>query len=97
MRSYLRDRIYGPTLKFVLGHRFLSFSIFLALLLVTFASIGAGIIRVTIFPSIASDQVSINLLMPEGTNPEITSEIITRVEDAAWRVNDDFTARQTGG
>ena len=95
--SYLRDRIYGPTLKFVLGHRFLSFSIFLALLLVTLASIGAGVIRVTIFPSIASDRVSIDLLMPEGTNPEITSEIITRVEEAAWRVNDEFTARQTGG
>ena len=94
--SFLRDRSYGPTLKFVLRHRFLTFSIFLGLLLVTFASIASGVIRVTLFPSIASDQVSIELLMPEGTNPEITSDIITRVEEAAWRVNEDFTRRQTG-
>jgi multidrug efflux pump subunit AcrB len=94
--SFLRDRSYGPSLRFVLRHRFLSFSIFIGLLLVTFASIAAGVIRVTIFPSIASDRVSIDLLMPEGTNPEITSSIITRVEEAAWKVNEDFTAQQTG-
>ena len=55
-----------------------------------------GWIRVTLFPSIASDQVSIELLMAEGTNPAKTDSIISLVEEAAWRVNEDFTARQTG-
>ena len=94
--SFLRDKTYGPTLRFVLRNRFLTFSIFIGLLLITLASIGAGVVRVTIFPSIASDRVSIDLLMPEGTNPQITSDIITRVEDAVWRVNEEFTERQTG-
>ncbi|MGA9237514.1 efflux RND transporter permease subunit [Robiginitalea sp.] len=95
--SYLRDRMYSPTLRFTLKHRFLTFSIFLGLLFITFASIAAGVIRVTIFPSIASDRVSINLLMPEGTNPEITADIISRVEAATWKVNEDFTSRQSSG
>ncbi|WP_445384123.1 efflux RND transporter permease subunit [Robiginitalea sp. IMCC44478] len=94
--SFCRDTLYAPALRFVLGHRFMSFSVFLGLLIVTFASISAGIIRVTIFPSIASDQVSIDLLMPEGTNPQITYDVITRVEEAAWKVNEDFTKKQTG-
>ncbi|MDG1571912.1 efflux RND transporter permease subunit [Robiginitalea sp. M366] len=94
--AYCREKTYGPVLHFVLRHRFLTMSIFLGLFLVTLASIGSGVVRVTIFPSIASDQVSIELLMPEGTNPDITYDIITRVEDAAWRVNEDFTSRQTG-
>ena len=34
--------------------------------------------------------------MPEGVNPERTDSIITMVEEAAWRVNKDFTERQTG-
>ncbi|WP_372944543.1 efflux RND transporter permease subunit [Muriicola sp.] len=94
--SYLRDKLYSPALHFVLNHRFISFSIFTGLLVITFASIISGVVRVTLFPSVASDQVSIELLMPEGTNPEITEEIISRVEAAAWRVNEDFTARQSG-
>jgi multidrug efflux pump subunit AcrB len=94
--SYLRDKLYSPALHFVLNHRFISFSIFTGLLVITIASIMSGIVSVTIFPSVASDQVSIELLMPEGTNPEITDELITRVEAAAWRVNEDFTARQSG-
>ncbi len=93
--NYLRENLYAPSLRFVLNNRFLSFAIFLGLFMITIASIGAGLIRITIFPSIASDQVNINLLMPEGTNPEKTAEIITMVEAAAWRVNEDYTARQT--
>ena len=54
-------------------------------------------IRVTIFPSIASDRVSIDLLMPEGTNPEITADIISRVEAATWKSKRDFSSRQSSG
>tara|TARA_R110002020_G_scaffold431238_2_gene641235 strand:+ start:10948 stop:14154 length:3207 start_codon:yes stop_codon:yes gene_type:complete len=93
--QYLRDKLYAPTLKFVLQQRFLSFAIIAALLIVTIGAIAGGIVRVTLFPSIASDRVAIDLLMPEGTNPKITDSIITMVEEAAWRVNDDYTARQT--
>ena len=57
---------------------------------------GGGIIRITLFPSVASDRISIDLLMPEGVNPERTDSIITMVENAAWKVNEDFTDRQTG-
>lgn len=94
--TYLRDHIYSPVLKFTLNNRLLSFAILAAFLILTIASIMGGIVRVTLFPSIASDRVSIDLLMPEGTNPAITDSIITMVEDAAWRVNEDYTSRQTG-
>ncbi|HSM64229.1 MAG TPA: efflux RND transporter permease subunit, partial [Gillisia sp.] len=51
---------------------------------------------VTLFPSIASDRVSIDLLMAEGTNPAKTDSIISMVEAAAWRVNKEYTEKQTG-
>lgn len=94
--QWLRDNIYSPVLRFTLNNRFLSFSVLLGLLMITIASINGNVVRVTLFPAIASDQVSIDLLMPEGTNPEITDSIISMVEDAAWRVNDEYTAKQTG-
>lgn len=93
---YCRDRIYSPALRFVLRQRFISFAIVIAAFVITIGAIGGGIIKITLFPSIASDTVSINLLMAEGTNPKITDSVISMVEDAAWRVNKEFTQNQTG-
>jgi multidrug efflux pump subunit AcrB len=66
------------------------------MMILTIGSFQAGVIRSAFFPSIASDRVSIDLLMPEGTNPKITDSIITMVETAAWEVNEDYTQRQSG-
>ncbi len=93
---YLRDNLYSPVLRFVLDQRFLTIAILAALMILTIGSFKGGIIRGAFFPSIASDRVSIDLLMPEGTNPKITDSIITAVESAAWEVNKDFTSRQSG-
>ncbi|WP_224491570.1 efflux RND transporter permease subunit [Robertkochia flava] len=96
LMDYMRDRLYSPTLKFCLRHQVLTMGLFIMALVLTFGSIGGGIIGTTLFPSIASDQVSVNLLMPEGTSPRVTDSIITMVEENAWKVNEKFTARQTG-
>lgn len=93
---YQRDKLYAPTLKFVLNNRLFSLGILAAVLILTIGSIGGNVIRITLFPSIASDRVNIDLLMPEGVNPERTDSIISMVEEAAWRVNEDFTKRQSG-
>jgi multidrug efflux pump subunit AcrB len=93
---FLRDKFYEPVVRFTVKNRFISFSIITAMLILTIGSIMGGVVKVTLFPSIASDRVSINLLMPEGTNPKKTDSIISMVEDAAMRVNEDFSARQSG-
>ncbi len=92
----LRDRIYTKVLRFSLNNRFLALAIAFSLLILTFGSIGGGIIRTTFFPQIASDQVSVTLKMPEGTNVAITDSILTAIEEKAWVVNEEFTQRQTG-
>lgn len=93
--SWLRDKLYAPYLAFFIKHKFLGFAIPLGMLAVTIGSMNGGIIRVTFFPSIASDRVSINLKMPQGTNENITDSIISYIEEVSWQVNEDFTAKQT--
>ncbi|MFD1063258.1 efflux RND transporter permease subunit [Winogradskyella litorisediminis] len=93
--AYCRDNLYTPVLRFALNQRFITFSILLAIMILTIGANQGGIIKTSFFPSIASDRVSINLLMPEGTNPKITDSIITLVENAAWRVNEVYTKKQT--
>ncbi|MDX1469851.1 MAG: efflux RND transporter permease subunit [Flavobacteriaceae bacterium] len=94
--TYLRDNLYSPILRFSLRQRFITFAILLALMILTVSAFMGGIIKSAFFPRIDSDTVSIDLLMPEGTNPKLTDSIISMVEAAAWKVNEDYTARQTG-
>jgi multidrug efflux pump subunit AcrB len=91
--SFLRDKIYAPTLRFVLQYKLLAVGIFISLLIFTFGAIGGGIISVTLFPRIASDQVAVTLDMPNGTNEKITDSIISMIEDKAEIVNKEFTEK----
>lgn len=93
--NFLRDKTYAQVLRFALRNRFLSLAIAFSLLILTVGSIGGGLIRTTFFPLIASDQVSITLSMPEGTSVSITDSILTVIEEKAWEVNKNFTARQS--
>jgi len=91
--SFLRDKVYSPALRFVLEFKLLAFGIFIALLVLTFGSIGGGIIGVTLFPSIASDRVTIELDMPNGTNERVTDSIISMIEEKSFIVNKEFSKK----
>jgi multidrug efflux pump subunit AcrB len=94
--SWFRDRVYGPFLGFFLKNRTLGFAIPIFLLLLTIGSISGGIIRVTFFPRIASDRISITLKMPQGTHESITDSIITHIERVAIEVGNEFNDKQDG-
>ncbi len=93
---YMRDKLYVPVLQFVVKNRFFTFSIFVALLLITFGAMGGGIIRGTFFPQIASDRIEIKLNMPQGTSVNTTDSIISFIEAKAWDVNAVYQEKQTG-
>jgi multidrug efflux pump subunit AcrB len=93
---FLRDRLYAPYLRFFLRNKFLGFAIPIALLIFSIGGIVSGVVKTSFFPRMASDRVSINLTMPQGTNEKITDSIISQIEDAVWLVDDDFTKKQTG-
>ncbi|MEN8788166.1 MAG: efflux RND transporter permease subunit, partial [Flavobacteriaceae bacterium] len=94
---YMRENWYSPTLRFALKYKMLTFSFFVMALILTFGSIGGGIIRTAFFPRIASDRVAIELLMPNGTNEKVTDSIISMIEDKAQIVNKELTTKYLGG
>ncbi|GAA4236924.1 efflux RND transporter permease subunit [Postechiella marina] len=95
--SFLRDKVYSPCLDFVLKFKVFSFGVFVSLLVLTFGSIGGGVIGVTLFPSIASDTVSVELDMPNGTNVKITDSIISMIEQKSYLVNKELTDQYLKG
>ena len=85
-----RDAFYVPYLRFFLKNKFLGFAIPIALFIFSIGALGGGIVGMSFFPRIASDTVSINLKMPQGTNEKITDSIISSIEDNVWMVNEDY-------
>lgn len=93
---FMRDTTYVPFLKFSLKYKPIGFASITAIFLITIGAFRGGIIQGTFFPVITSDQVNISVKMPQGINPEVTDSVLTVIEEVAWKVNEDFTARQTG-
>ena len=94
---YMRDNWYSPTLRFAIKYKLLTFSFFVMALILTFGSIGGGIIRTAFFPRIASDRVAVELLMPNGTNEMVTDSIISMIEEKAEIVNQELTEQYLSG
>ncbi len=95
--AWLRDKMYSPTLHFALKYKLLTFSFFVFALLLTFGSVGGGIIRTAFFPQIASDRVQVTLQMPNGTNEQVTDSIISVIEEKAEIVNQELTEQYLKG
>lgn len=95
--AFLRDRIYTPMIDFVINFKMLALGIFVAALILTFGAIGGGVIGVTIFPRIASDRISVELDMPNGTNVTVTDSIMSMIEQKAYLVNEEFTKNYLEG
>ena len=87
---WLRDKLYVPSLKFSLRYPLLIFGGFFMILLATFASLGAGIIKNTFYPPIPRDNIDVVLKMPSGTRESITLSHLKNIEDAIWRVNENY-------
>jgi multidrug efflux pump subunit AcrB len=95
--SFLRDKVYMPVLDFVFEFKVLALGIFVSALVLTFGSIGGGVIGVTLFPSVASDAVSIQLDMPNGTHVRVTDSIMSMIQEKAEIVNQEFTEKYLSG
>ncbi|MEX0275156.1 MAG: efflux RND transporter permease subunit [Flavobacteriaceae bacterium] len=94
---WMRDKLYSPALRFALRYKLFVFSIFTMALILTLGSMFGGIIKGSMFPRIASDRVSIELEMPNGTHERITDSIISMIEEKAALVNAEFTDKYLKG
>ncbi len=95
--NYMKDKMYSPALRFTLANKFISFCIIFFLFIVTLGAFAGGIIKLTFFPSNASDQIRITLNTPQGTNERITDSLATYVENKVWEINEQLGENELGG
>ena len=92
--STLRDKYYAPLLKFTMKNWVLALSVPIALFLITLGGINGGLIKLTFFPFIEQDYITVNLEMPSGTTQSIAESYLEEIQSAAWRVNEKMSAER---
>ncbi|MFN3189066.1 MAG: efflux RND transporter permease subunit [Aureliella sp.] len=81
--DWFGDKVYLPTLRFLLTYPFLGVGVGLFLLLGTFALGKVGFIRVNPFPKTDSNQILAQVVFPDGTPAAVTDAATKQIERAA--------------
>lgn len=84
----MRDKLYAPSLRFALQHRFFAFLLVVGLMIITVGGIKGGLIKFTFFPNLERNEIPVALSMASGTREQITNERLERIEEAIVRVNE---------
>jgi len=83
---------YVPMLEKSIRNRGLTFSIFAAILILTFGVMNSGIVRTVLFPEVPSDFIQIQMTMQNGTSPSVRDAALDKIEQAVFDINDEFVA-----
>ncbi|GAB5453585.1 MAG: efflux RND transporter permease subunit [Halioglobus sp.] len=93
--SHFSENRYRPLLALAIEYRYLCLSLFIGGLLICLALVPSGIVRFVFFPNVPSDNVSVDLKMPNGTPYQLTHDYALRLEEAAFSINERYQ-RETG-
>jgi len=84
------EKVYGPFLDACLNARYLTLSVFIAVLITTITLVTSGRYKYTFFPRIESEIVSATIEMPEGTALEITEKYVQKMVSTAEILQDKY-------
>lgn len=90
-------QVYAPFLHRVLGRRFLTLSLFVAVLLMVSAIVAGGWIRFTVMPEVDADHVGAVVRLPHGTPFNRVEEAVEQVETALRVLRSQMDAERAEG
>ncbi|MEM1412435.1 MAG: efflux RND transporter permease subunit, partial [Pseudomonadota bacterium] len=82
--------------EFVVRQRYLTAAFFTTLLIVAFGLMGTGWIKTSFMPEIESDQILVNVVMPEGAPYSRALEVLAQLQDAEERLVEEVDSRTEG-
>ncbi|MFV8783107.1 efflux RND transporter permease subunit [Microbulbifer sp. SA54] len=82
--------------QWAVDRRYLTLSIFVAVLMIGFGMFGNGWVKKSFMPDIESDQVIVNVVMPEGAPYSRALEVLAQLQDAEKRLEEEVNQRTNG-
>ena len=92
-----RDGFFVPQVVKAIHQPYLAVGLLVGLVMVSFATIPAGILKYQAFPTLESDVIQARILLPQGTPLNLTEQTVDDVVQALKELDDDFSKRQTSG
>lgn len=90
------DKHYRRMINWALTHQYLTASIFISLLVVGFGMFGNGLVKKGFMPEIESDEIRVNVVLPEGAPYSRALEILGQLQQAEQALVDEVNERTDG-
>jgi multidrug efflux pump subunit AcrB len=87
---------YRKVGELAVRHRYLTTSVFTAILVVSFGFMSTGWVKQSFMPEIESDEVIVNVVLPEGAPYSRALEILAQLQDAEERLVQEVDERTEG-
>lgn len=89
-----RDRWVGPLAARAVAHRYLTVGIAVAAFLVSLSMLAGGFLKFQAFPDLDGDTLEARITLPRGSRLADTEAMVTRLVEAAGRVDSRLTPEQ---
>jgi multidrug efflux pump subunit AcrB len=96
LKQFIANK-YQPALAYCLKRRYLTVSFFLGLLIIAGGAVNSGIAKFEFFPNVPSDTVRAEVIVYDGTSASSMADILTTIEDAAYRVDEGYRQQYPEG
>ena len=87
---------YRKIARWSIDHRYLTTSIFLGALVIGFGLFGTGWVKKSFMPDIESDEIIVNVVMPEGAPYSRALEILAQLQEAELALVEEVNQRTDG-
>jgi multidrug efflux pump subunit AcrB len=82
--------------QFSLNHRYLTTSVFIGILVIGFGMFGNGLVKKSFMPDIESDEIIVNVVLPEGAPYSRALEILAQLQTAEKALEEEINQKTDG-
>ena len=90
---WIGTRLYRPAITWALRKRYLTASFFVGVMILTVGLVANGLVKSTFFPESESDQINIEVTLPEGTPYTRTLQVLKQIQVAEHELSEEIKAR----
>ncbi len=92
-----REKVFGRVVDLSARNPYFTLGLIVGGLLVSSATLPAGLLKYRAFPELESDVIQARILLPQGTPLARTESVVDKVVEALNVVDEELSARQEGG
>jgi multidrug efflux pump subunit AcrB len=85
--------VYRPLISKALKRRYLTASMFIGFMILSVGLVSNGLVTSTFFPESESDQIEIDVTLPEGTPYARTLEVLKQIQEAEHELQEEIKAK----